>query len=329
MRHICSLLVLICSIVTGATAFSLDIREQDEKLRQLREAILRHTILPAAKVKGVFSETILFGSAGLPAGTQIHSEIVCTWNKDRLQGLGCQKKNPTYNPPIQYVAPQSRNQIDYTQEGHLIVHRWIETSVLNVPSGIFLIENLESIKIAPTNEVVAVGQSKVITVWSKQSILWADALWLATGRIPKQISDSFGQVRQQSDDIVVLTLQNPRVPLTWRMQINAKDHWLVRRVDALNTNGDIIYTIQTHGMLIEKTSNQVIAKGAEIIFGNNKFSIRFTDWKPEPDIAFLKELHHQIRDASATIIDHRTGSISLPYGQPVETHNPLQSKGQK
>lgn len=310
--------MFMANLIVGVVAYGNSPALQSDGKPIVRETIVQHSTQLDVTVQGTIYETILLGSAGLPAGTPVRAEIVCTWSSDPLQGFGCQKMNPVYERPVQYVAPEPRNAINYTSEGYLIVHRWTSIGVLNTAQGVFLIEDWESSQIAPNHEVVAANRSRTVTSWRAQSIFWAEALQVATGRIPKTLADSMTQIQPQSDGTVLVSIQDSKLPHGWKLYLHPQDNWLIRRAEAISANGEVLYTVETYGVLRDKQSPLVIAAGARAQIGQHTITFQFTECAPRTDREVLQQLHRRTQDPSATHLDHRVGSITLPDGQQPE-----------
>lgn len=310
--------MFMANLIVGVVAYGNSPALPSDGKPIARETIVQHSTQPDMTVRGTIHEAILLGSAGLPAGTPIRAEIVCTWSSDPLQGFGCQKMNPVYERPVQYVAPEPRSAIDYTPEGHLIVHRWTSVGVLNTVQGVFLIEDLESLQIAPNHEVVAANRSRAVTAWRAQAIFWAEALQVATGRIPKTLADSITQIQPQSDGTVLVSIQGSKLPHGWKLYLHPQDNWLIRRAEAISANGEVLYTVETRGVLRDKQSPLVIAAGAQAQIGQHTITIQFTECAPRTDREVLQQLHRRAQDPDATRLDYRVGSITLPDGQQPE-----------
>lgn len=310
--------LFVANLIVGIVAYGNSPSLYTDGKSTYHKTIAQQIAQPEIAVRGTIHETILLGSAGLPVGTPIRAEIVCTWSSDPLQGFGCQKTNPVYEHPIRYVAPEPRNAIDYTPEGQLIVHRWTSVGVLNTVQGVFLIEDLESLRIAPNHEVVAASRSRTVTAWRTQAIFWADALQVATGRIPQSLAGSITQTQTRGEE-VILTVQDSKLPHGWKLYVNPKDYGLIRRAEAIGANGEVLYTVETYGALHDEHSQFVIAAGARARIGEHTITIQFTECAPRTDRAVLQQLRRWAQDRNATLVDHRVGSVTLPDGQQPES----------
>lgn len=310
--------VLLSSIIVGIVADGNSSFPQERGKFVDRDLVVKRIALAELTVRGTIQETVLLGSAGLPAGTPIRAEISCTWSNDALQGVGCQKANPVYERPLQYVAPEPRNAIDYTPEGHLIVHRWVTARVYNTVQGVFLIEDWESLEIAPTHEIIASSRSRTVKAWRTHAIFWAEAVQIATGRIPMMLADAITQTLLQNDGTVLVQIQGSRLPHGWRLYLNPQEHWLIRRAEAIGTGGEVLFTVETHGALRNPQSDLVIAAGARAQIGGHTVTIRFTECAARADRELLKEFQRLAQDPNATRTDYRVGSVTLPDGQPIE-----------
>ncbi|MDM7460277.1 MAG: hypothetical protein P3X24_001305 [bacterium] len=301
------LALLLCVTMSANTAHALDSGSQHAtKSTEYRE-VLRHTVQPALTAKGMLVENILLGSTGLPAGTQVRSECIVTWSGDPLRGWGCQKKNPTYDRPVQYVPPQGAHSLDHTPDGDLVLHRWSEMSVLGTASGVFLMETLESARIAPDNTLRSVGHSRSITAWHTQGIVWAEFLRIATGRIPETMLSAVQQIQRLPDGKLLITTAPTGTLLRWQLWVVPEDHWLIRRAVAQDAHGTTLFTVETLGTLRDEQSGLVIAAKAQVSSAPLKISVQYTECSPKADVALLNALHLATSDKSATVSDYRLG----------------------
>ncbi|MCS6919370.1 MAG: hypothetical protein NZM28_06335 [Fimbriimonadales bacterium] len=306
------------SLIVGVVAYGNSPSPQGRGKSVNRDSVVKRIALAELTVRGTIQETVLLGSAGLPAGTPIRAAISCTWSSSALQGVGCQKANPVYEHSLQYVAPEPRNAIDYTPEGHLIVHRWATASVLNTAQGVFLIEDWESSRIAPSHEIVASSRSRTVTAWRTQAIFWAEAVQIATGRIPLMLAEAITQTLPQNDGTMLVQIQDSRLPHGWRLYLNPQEHWLIRRAEAIGAGGEVLFTLETHGALRNPQSDLVIAAGAQARIGGHTITIRFTECAAQADRELLKQLQRRAQDPNATHLDYRVGGVKFPDGQPIE-----------
>lgn len=307
--------VLLC-IVMGANAPHL----VDSSFPQATESaeyreLLRHTVQLALTAKGTLVENILLGSTGLPAGTQVHSECIVTWSNDPVRGWGCQKKNPHYNHPVQYVPPSGANSLDHTSDGALVLHRWIEMSVLGTASGVFQMETVESAWIAPDNTLRSVGRSRSITAWHTQGIVWAEFLRIATGRIPEAMLRAVQRVQRLPDGKLLITTAPTDTLLRWQLWVVPEDHWLIRRAVAQDAHGTTLFTVETFGTLRDEQTDLVIAASARVDSALLKLTVEYTACSPKVDVALLNGLHRATSDNSAIVRDMRTDNRGSKGGK--------------
>ncbi|MFN7016380.1 MAG: hypothetical protein ACK4P5_04325 [Fimbriimonadales bacterium] len=299
--------LLLCVVMGVNIAHAVDSSSQHlTKSTEYRE-LLRHTVQPALTAKGMLVENILLGSTGLPTGTQVRSECIVTWSGDPVHRWGCQKKNPNYDRPVQYVPPQGAHSLDHTPDGDLVLHRWSEMSVLGTASGVFLMETRESARIAPDNTVRSVGHSRSITAQHTQGVVWAEFLRIATGRISETVLRAVQQIQRLPDGKLLITTAPTGTSLRWQLWVAPEDHWLIRRAEAQDAHGTTLFTVETLGTLRDEQSGLVIAAKAQISSAPLKISVQYTECSPKADLALLNALHLATSDKSATVSDCRTG----------------------
>lgn len=299
-------LVLLCVVMCVNTTHALDGSSQHATQSTEYRELLRHTVQPALTAKGTQVEHILLGSTGLPAGTQVRSECIVTWSDDPVRGWGCQKKNPNYDRPVQYVPPSGAHSLDHTPDGDLVLHRWSEVSVLGTASGVFLMETMESARITPDNTIRSVGHSRSITAWHTQGIVWAEFLRIATGRLPETMASAVQQIQRLPDGQLLITTTPTDASLRWQLWVVPEDHWLIRRAAVQDAHGTTLFTVETFGTLRDEQSGLVIAAQAQISSAPLKISVQYAECSPKADVALLNALRLATSDKSATVRDTRT-----------------------
>lgn len=307
--------VLLCIVMSANAPHLADSSFQHATGSAEYRKLLHHTVQPALTAKGTLVERILLGSTGLPAGTQVRSECVVTWSNDPVRGWGCQKKNPHYDHPVQYVPPSGANSLDHTSDGALVLHRWVEMSVLGTASGVFQMETVESAQIAPDNTLRSVGHSRSITVWHTQSIVWAEFLRIATGRIPEAMLRAVQRVQRLPDGKLLITTAPTDTSLRWQLWVAPEDHWLIRRAVAQDAHGTTLFTVETFGTLRDEQSGLVIAANAKIDSVLLKLTVEYTACSPKADVALLNALHPATSDDSSIVRDMRTDNRGSKGGK--------------
>lgn len=302
--------LLLCVVMSANTAHTVDSSSQHATKSTEYRKLLRHAVQPALTAKGTLVENILLGSTGLPAGTQVRSECIVTWSNDPVRGWGCQKQNPSYDRPVQYVPPSGAHSLDHTPDGDLVLHRWSEMSVLGTASSVFQMETLESARIAPDNTIRSLGHSRSITAWHAQAIVWAEFLRIATGRLPEAMLSAVQQVQHLPDGKLLITTTPTNTSLRWQLWVVPEDHWLIRRAVAQDAHGTTLFTVETFGTLREEQSDLVIAANARIDSAPLKLTVQYTACSPKADVALLNALHRATADNSAIVRDMRVGNRS-------------------